>query len=59
MDANKVKEIEKAHVMQTYGRFDLVIDHGKGAYVYDADGKKYLDSSAESPAQLLATETRK
>jgi len=43
MDANKVKEIEKAHVMQTYGRFDLVIDHGKGAYVYDADGKKYLD----------------
>jgi len=43
MDANKVKEIEKAHVMQTYGRFDLVIDHGKGAYVYDKDGKKYLD----------------
>jgi len=43
MDANTVKEIEKAHVMQTYGRFDLVIDHGKGACVYDKDGKKYLD----------------
>ena len=43
MDASKVKEAEKEHVMQTYGRFDLVIDHGKGAYVYDKDNKRYLD----------------
>jgi acetylornithine/N-succinyldiaminopimelate aminotransferase len=43
MDANGVKQAEIEHVMQTYGRFDLVIERGKGAYVFDKDGKKYLD----------------
>ena len=29
--------------MHTYGRFDIVLDHGKGATLWDADGKKYVD----------------
>ncbi|QQR82072.1 MAG: acetylornithine transaminase [Deltaproteobacteria bacterium] len=30
-------------VMNTYNRLPLVLTKGKGAYVWDADGKKYLD----------------
>ena len=33
-------------LMHTYNRYKLVIDHGDGAYLYDADGKQYLDFSA-------------
>jgi acetylornithine/N-succinyldiaminopimelate aminotransferase len=30
-------------VMQTYHRFPLALDHGEGMYVWDIEGKKYLD----------------
>ncbi len=33
----------KKVVMNTYSRFPIAFDHGKGMYVWDADGKKYLD----------------
>ena len=31
------------YVMNTYSRFPLALVEGKGSYVWDADGKKYLD----------------
>jgi len=40
---NEIKNKEKEFIMGTYGRFDLAIDSGKGAYVFDTEGKKYLD----------------
>ncbi len=43
MKINEIKQMEKKHIMQTYGRFDVVITKGEGAYVYDINGKKYLD----------------
>lgn len=43
MEAEDIKKLEKKHVMQTYGRYDLVLDYGEGCYVYDKEGKKYLD----------------
>jgi predicted acetylornithine/succinylornithine family transaminase len=42
----KTKEIIKdfdLFVMQTYGRYPLVVAKGKGKYVWDDKGKKYLD----------------
>lgn len=30
-------------VMNTYGRFPIALVKGKGSYVWDADGKQYLD----------------
>jgi len=33
-------------VMKTYGRFSLVVSHGKGSYLWDTDGNKYLDCAA-------------
>lgn len=29
--------------MKAYGRFDVTFDHGEGVYLYDTNGKKYLD----------------
>ena len=33
-------------LMHTYGRYPVVLDHGEDVYLYDTDGKKYLDFSA-------------
>ena len=32
--------------MHTYNRFPVVFDHGEGVYLYDLEGKKYLDFGA-------------
>ncbi|HEY9067772.1 MAG TPA: aspartate aminotransferase family protein [Burkholderiaceae bacterium] len=31
------------HVMKTYGRLPIALSHGQGCWVWDTDGKKYLD----------------
>lgn len=33
-------------VLHTYNRFPVVLDHGKGVRLYDADGNEYLDFGA-------------
>lgn len=33
-------------ILHTYNRFQVVFDHGKGVYLYDTDGKEYLDFAA-------------
>ena len=38
-----VREIEKKFLMQTYARFPLILERGKGCWVWDTSGKKYLD----------------
>lgn len=43
MDFETLKTLEHDHVMQTYGRFDLALDHGQGCVLYDLDGNAYLD----------------
>ena len=31
------------HVMNTYGRLPLALSHGRGCWVWDTEGRKYLD----------------
>jgi len=33
-------------LLKTYNRFPVVLDHGEGMYLYDTEGKKYLDFTA-------------
>jgi len=33
-----------AHLMNTYGRLPMTVSHGQGVYVWDTDGKRYLDA---------------
>lgn len=35
--------LEQEYVLPTYRRFPLLLRRGKGCYVYDAEGKRYLD----------------
>ncbi len=37
-----IDEAEKA-LLHTYNRYQVVFDRGEGVYLYDMDGKKYLD----------------
>lgn len=41
-------QIEEAEVsiLHTYNRFPVVFERGEGAYLYDTEGKKYLDFAA-------------
>jgi acetylornithine/N-succinyldiaminopimelate aminotransferase len=36
-------ELEKQYLLQNYARYPLVLHRGKGCYVYDTAGKRYLD----------------
>jgi len=38
-----VRELFSRNVVPSYARFDLVLSHGAGSYVYDVAGKRYLD----------------
>jgi len=38
-----VVELEKKYLLQNYGRYPLVIHRGDGPYMWDIDGKRYLD----------------
>lgn len=43
MDSQKVKQMDQASVMQTYGRFDLALEKGEGSTLYDFEGNAYVD----------------
>ena len=40
-----IEEAEQV-LMHTYNRFQIVLDKGEGVYLYDTDGKRYLDFAA-------------
>lgn len=42
----KMKEIineSESYLIHSYNRYPVVLDHGEGVYLYDTDGKKYID----------------
>ena len=43
MNHEELVALDHQYTMQTYGRFDVDIDHGKGATLYDLAGKEYID----------------
>ena len=46
MTFEELKALDEQYVMHSYGRFQVAIDHGKGATVWAVDGKEYIDFSA-------------
>ena len=46
MTFEEIKALDEQYVMHAYGRFQVAIDHGKGATVWDVNGKKYIDFTA-------------
>src|SRR5277367_3893179 len=41
--AAHIMDLEKQYLLQNYARYPLVLARGKGCYVYDTAGKRYLD----------------
>ncbi len=39
----RVRALESEYLLQTYARYPLMLDRGKGCYVFDPSGKRYLD----------------
>ena len=38
-----IQKLEAEYLLQNYARYPLLLQRGKGCYVYDASGKRYLD----------------
>ena len=41
--ADQVRSLEHQYVLQNYARYPVVMHRGKGCYLYDTSGKRYLD----------------
>src|SRR5690242_21073531 len=41
--AQAIAELEQQYLLQNYARYPLTLARGKGCYVYDLEGKRYLD----------------
>jgi len=39
----KIKKVEDTYQLNTYNKLPFSIEKGEGVYVYDSNGKKYLD----------------
>lgn len=46
MKSSELFEKDKTNVMQTYARFPVAIERGKGATLYSPEGKAYIDFSS-------------
>ncbi|MFN2223897.1 MAG: aspartate aminotransferase family protein [Candidatus Promineifilaceae bacterium] len=46
MNAEEVIAAEARYIVPTYRRPEIVFSHGRGAYLYDVQGREYLDFTA-------------
>ena len=52
MSNQTINKAESA-ILKTYNRFQVVFDKGEGVYLYDTDGKQYLDFASGIGVQSL------
>ncbi len=46
MNKTEAMQLAEQSLLHTYNRFPVVLEKGEGVYLYDTDGKKYLDFAA-------------
>lgn len=46
MSMNNYMDQAEEYLLHTYNRYKIVLEKGEGVYLYDTDGKKYLDFAA-------------
>ena len=46
MKMNDYMEMGEKYILHTYNRYPVVFEKGDGVYLYDVDGKQYLDFAA-------------
>jgi predicted acetylornithine/succinylornithine family transaminase len=40
---SEIRALEENYLFATYKRYNVIFSHGQGAYLYDIEGKRYLD----------------
>lgn len=53
MEKSKYIESAEQNILHTYNRYQIVLEKGEGVYLYDTDGKQYLDFAAGIAVQSL------
>ena len=43
MTSEEIKALTGRYIMNTYGRFPVAVDHGRGARLYSPEGREYID----------------
>jgi acetylornithine/N-succinyldiaminopimelate aminotransferase len=43
LSAQATMDLEREYLLQNYARYPLVLARGKGCYLYDVEGRRYLD----------------
>ena len=51
MNMNEQMKESEESILHTYNRFPVVFEKGQGCYLYDSEGKEYLDFAAEKIQQ--------
>ena len=46
MSSEQIRQVTEENVLHTYNRFPVAFVRGEGMYLYDAEGKAYLDFAA-------------
>ena len=46
MNMNEQMKESEESILHTYNRFPVVFEKGQGCYLYDSEGKEYLDFAA-------------
>lgn len=53
MTKEEIFAADEAHYMPVFARYPLVLSHGEGPYLFDTDGKRYLDFLAGIAVNVL------
>ncbi|MDF2502369.1 MAG: argD 1 [Anaerosporomusa subterranea] len=53
MSKEQIISQDQSHYMKVFGRYPVVLSHGDGPYVYDVEGKKYIDFLAGIAVNVL------
>ena len=43
-NAEEIMKEDQASYLPVFARYPIVLDHGEGSYVWDVNGRKYLDA---------------
>ena len=43
MSSENIKALTNQYIMNSYGRYDVALDHGENARLYDPEGHEYID----------------
>ncbi len=46
MKFEEIRALDEQYVMHSYSRFPVAVDHGKGATLWDTEGREYIDFTA-------------